>query len=153
MFKPHYGTCTACDPPQVRLLVVKAGYCCQCNHRIKKEAKIARKGVSLLKKAKEKTEDKPGQMAMFLEIWEEREHVSQVSGDYLGDMPAPIFFSHILGKGAFPAFKLRKENIWLVTAKEHIEWEVGDRTQDKFKAKVAEYERLKKLYYEESRNR
>lgn len=36
MFKPHYGTCTECDVPNL-LIVVKKGWCERCNHAKKTE--------------------------------------------------------------------------------------------------------------------
>lgn len=65
--------------------------------------------------------------------------------------PGPINFSHLLGKGAYPAFRLRKENIWLCCEQCHREWETTDRRAHKFAAKLAEANRLKQLYYAEKR--
>ena len=146
MFKPHYGTCVRCTNDNV-LIAVKAGYCQRCNHELKQQAKKRYKDVCVVKPQKE-----PGQWEVFMEIWDEREHVSAISGTDLGDTPKAIFFSHLLSKGAFPRFKLKKENIWLVTAQEHMDWETGDRSHPKFKEKLKEYERLKQLYYATSDN-
>lgn len=62
-----------------------------------------------------------GELAMFKEIWDERPHFSEVSG-------SPIFyfdvrcFSHLLPKGAYPRYRLNKDNIVLKTADEHYDW-------------------------------
>jgi len=58
------------------------------------------------------------QMAMFKEIWKEREHFSQITTS------VPIFFdhfcfAHVISKGAYPRFKLLKQNIVLMTPQQH----------------------------------
>lgn len=61
-------------------------------------------------------------LPFFKEIWDERPHISEVSGRTL---PAfhPILFSHIISKGAAPSLKFRKDNIMLMTSDEHCLWE------------------------------
>lgn len=66
-----------------------------------------------------------GQKTIFMEIWNERPHVSEVSGEYLGNEPNVSFFSHILGKKAYPRFILNKNNILLMTFEEHYEFDFG----------------------------
>ena len=67
--------------------------------------------------------DKKGQVKkMFVEIWEEREHVSQVSGKpllYPNHSQWHWQFAHILGKQAYPKYRHRKENIMLMLPEEH----------------------------------
>jgi hypothetical protein len=59
-----------------------------------------------------------------MEIWNERDHVSEVSGEPLGStIPHAYYFSHILSKGAHPALKFEKRNIMLMTFDEHYMWE------------------------------
>lgn len=144
MFKPFYGKCVGCGND--RLIVVKKGFCKMCNSASKSSNKdiiyVLRTTVKISPRKNS------GQAAIFKEIWDERPHVSQISGDFLGDDMNAFFFSHVLGKGAFPAFKLLKENIWLETPAEHMEWENGDRSHPKFDEKRKEYERLKRMYYE-----
>ena len=58
-----------------------------------------------------------GELFVFREIWSERPHVSQISG-------TPILFDvrcfhHVLTKGAYPEHRLNKENIILLTKREH----------------------------------
>lgn len=88
------------------------------------------------------------ELEMFKEIWRERPHYSEVSGEPL-EAFSPVYFSHILSKGAYPEQRLNKENIILKTYDEHRIWESGDRellrklpmwkkvfeTQDKLKTK------------------
>lgn len=78
---------------------------------------------------------KSGQKELFIEIWNERPHVSEVSGKPLREFDVR-YFSHILTKGAYPSMKLNKRNIILMTPEEHHEWEFTDRSHlkwEKFK--------------------
>lgn len=59
---------------------------------------------------------------LFVEIWNEREHVSEVSGKPIHS-PHPIHFSHLVSRGSAPSLKLRKDNILLMTSEEHCLWE------------------------------
>ena len=56
---------------------------------------------------------------MFAQIWEDREHVSEISERPLGDEANVWFFAHILPKGAYGRFRLREDNIVLMTQDEH----------------------------------
>lgn len=67
----------------------------------------------------EKKELKKKEYEMFLEIWEERPHKSEVSGKWLGHEPLNIFFDHLLEKNTHPHLILEKENIALCTFEEH----------------------------------
>lgn len=66
-----------------------------------------------------------GELALFLEIWNERPHVSEVSG-----LPLPCkenmlwihIFSHLLPKSIYGRFRLRKDNIVLMLPSEHSMW-------------------------------
>lgn len=55
----------------------------------------------------------------FLEIWKERPHYSEVSGEYLGESPLSYHFDHLLEKSKYPSLQFEKENIALVTFEEH----------------------------------
>jgi hypothetical protein len=55
----------------------------------------------------------------FLEIWKERKHYSEVSGEYLGSEPLSTFFHHILPKSKYPDMAYDKSNIILLTLDEH----------------------------------
>lgn len=55
----------------------------------------------------------------FMEIWDERKHYSEVSGDYLGKEPLSTFFHHILPKSKYPELAYDKSNIILLTLPEH----------------------------------
>jgi hypothetical protein len=82
--------------------------------------------MTMYPKPEKKQKPKKEQKDMFLQIWEEREHISELSGEYLGEEPNVWYFAHILGKGAYPQAKHDKENIMLVTQKEH--WELDQNT-------------------------
>lgn len=56
---------------------------------------------------------------LFLEIWKERKHYSEVSGDYLGGEALSTFFHHILPKSKYPELQYDKSNIILLTLPEH----------------------------------
>lgn len=73
-----------------------------------------------------KVKQSNSQKELFIEIWEEREHVSELSGKYLGDEMNAWFFAHILSKGSNPQLKYNKENIMLVTQEEH--WQLDQNT-------------------------
>jgi len=76
-----------------------------------------------LKRAPIKQTYKPsGEAKMFREIWDASKKVSQISGEPLVDYNHSQFhwqFGHILGKQAFPAYKLNKDNIVMLTPDEH----------------------------------
>lgn len=60
---------------------------------------------------------------LFLEIWKERKHYSEVSGDYLGSEALSTFFHHILPKSKYPELQYDKSNIILLTLDEHTDVE------------------------------
>lgn len=83
------------------------------------------------------------QHQLFKEIWEERAHVSEVSGEQLlpsGNWQWHWQFAHILNKGRFPSMKLRKDNIILLTVKEH-------ERQDQYEEFTRRKEKLLTEYY------
>lgn len=65
-------------------------------------------------------------MKFFMEIWEHREHFSEISGLPLPEPGTAQFhwcFSHILAKGAFGRYARLPENIVLMLPQEHVNWE------------------------------
>lgn len=130
---------------------------------------LANKSKALCKyhNEKRKKKDKPtknfirkktGELDMFEEIWDERQHVSEVSGEPLGDILDPWFFAHLLPKGSYPAYRLRKENIILLTKKEHTQldhsvhtikndpnWEFVFRLRDDLKIQYNQEMKVKKV--------
>lgn len=85
------------------------------------------------------------QIEMFKWIWENRPHVSEVSGEpllYPGHRQWHWQFAHILNKGSYPLWKLNPDNIMLLLPEEH------DR-QDTFPAFRERHLELKQRYYKE----
>lgn len=79
----------------------------------------------MVKKAstlKPRSKNNEGWWSVALEIWEEREHKCAVYGYGLGDVPQPIFFSHLLPRGSYRKYKCNKENIVLKSPLAHEEW-------------------------------
>lgn len=142
LFKPYYGQCQECPAGTKNLVVINKPHLCQFHNRL-------RKGKQIISSIKAKPRKTTGEWKVFQEIWVERPHVSQVSGMPLGDEMKPIFFSHVLSKGAYPKFRLLKENIWLETPGEHMEWESKSREDPKWDEKKKVYERLKQQYHHE----
>lgn len=88
------------------------------------------------------------QKELFLKIWNERDHVCELCDKYLGEIPNAWFFSHILSKGAYPAYKLNPENIMLNCMDCHTEWDAGDPTKCKHHQKFFDKkEQLIQSYY------
>lgn len=75
-----------------------------------------------LKLSSKKEKKVTGEGALFMEIWLERPHRSELSGEDLGNIMKPIFFSHILPKSGYSQWRLNKDNIILLTAHEHTDW-------------------------------
>lgn len=102
-----------------RVIVSKKGggkYCQEGNKKRLSEKK------AFVKATLPKSEDNEyGQAEVFRQIAMERPHTSAISGVQISNL-RPINFFHILGKGAYPKYKLLKENILIVTAKEHEDW-------------------------------
>lgn len=72
---------------------------------------------------------KYGQSNLFKEIWEERNHFSEISNSPL--LPQGHFkwhwqFLHVMPKGTYPKMKLFKHNIILATPDEHNKQEQHD---------------------------
>lgn len=153
-----YSTCTNCEFER------KHGKTKQEVAREKKESRdqIVRPQVKTnkpkapLKRTpiKQKWKKATGELKVFEEIWEEREHVSEISGEPLGDEMSPYFMSHVCSKGAYNCdlIKLYKRNIILKTPKEHDLWEFGDREvlqkDPRWKFVFERQEEIRRYYYE-----
>jgi|SRR6056300_1641535 len=79
-------------------------------------------------------------------IWTERKHECEVCGDYLGMIPIPHFFSHIISKGAEPKSVLDPDNIALKCVNCHHQWEFGSRENPKFDGIKKKHEELREKY-------
>jgi 5-methylcytosine-specific restriction endonuclease McrA len=88
---------------------------------LKRKAALKRKGPIKrppLRKVID-TEERDKMWDLFMEIWKERPHKSQVSGAVLWSEPKTWMFDHLLEKSKHPELKYEKENIILVTFEEH----------------------------------
>ena len=74
---------------------------------IKKKKQMAQEKIDLEKMWK-----------MFLEIWEEREHVCFETKEYLGSEPSTIYMHHVLPKEKYDEYKYCKWNIVL------LQWQI-----------------------------
>jgi len=80
---------------------------------------------------------------LFLQIWKDRPHKSEISGLPLGSEPLSTFFHHILPKNKYPESSLDEENIILLTWEEHDQVE-NDTTR--YEEVNKRREQLKKKY-------
>ena len=117
-------------------MINKFGECSECG----KEGLITKPSKMLcikcnskrLKSVKTKETKATGELVMFKEIWAERKHVSFITGKPLGEFNV-WFFAHVLSKGSSPKFRLKKENIVLLTPKEHVLFDNGSKeNRDKY---------------------
>lgn len=54
----------------------------------------------------------------FMEIWIEREHVSQISGEPIEEFNI-MCFAHVVNKNSYPEYKFSKEAVVLMLPREH----------------------------------
>lgn len=91
-------------------------------HQYKRQEKnkpIVSTSINSFKEKKVKAKSSAsGQLALFKEVWNERAHVSELSGDKIS-MFDVFCFHHILTKAAYPKFLLFKPNIIILTRAEH----------------------------------
>jgi hypothetical protein len=57
--------------------------------------------------------------SFFMDIWQKREHYSEVSGRWLGKEARSFHFHHILPKSKYPEAAFDEDNIILLTFEEH----------------------------------
>jgi hypothetical protein len=63
------------------------------------------------------------EVALGKKLFFERGQRSEINGEYLGDEYSHVFASHILSKGAYPAFRLYPKNIVIKSFDQHRAWE------------------------------
>lgn len=110
MFKVHYGTCVECKQDE-QLIVVKKGYCQQCNYKLKQSKKKA---------AGKKT----GKYTYVRQATGEGEMFREIALNTIGDEATRCFvcgklialvthnsMAHVLPKGKYPKFRLNPDNI------------------------------------------
>jgi hypothetical protein len=109
-----------------------------------------------LKKAKPLPPKKvTGEGVMFRTIWNTRPHVSFLSGEKLGNDAYPWMFAHVLPKKKYPDFRLRLENIVLLTWEEHDRWDKAPRSTlvEPFWKKLFDLEAKLKAEYEKKQSK
>lgn len=143
--KRRIGNCYVCGKENTTIAkkLYDGSLCVKCNAKRLRDKKEKKEPVGL-----------KGEWGMNLRIWGEREHVSEVSGESLGNVIKPIFFSHLLGKGNFPHYRLNPDNIMLKTAQEHTDWHSCSRKDlvaknPQWQKVLTKYEILKEQYIKE----
>jgi hypothetical protein len=142
------GVCIKCGESKGERWIVNAKHTlCSYHNTIRLQEGKPIKRTWIKKRSDKNYKVHNEEIQMFLEIWEERPHKSQVSGAPLGNEFNICFFSHILGKKAYPGFRLYKKNILLKTFKEHSSWDQGDVSDPMWdKVKILKQD-LKEEYY------
>lgn len=116
--------CKGCG--RKRLIVNRTRMLCdRCNqerlHGCSREERYSKK--QRVKKSKTSS----GELALFKEIWSEREHICCKCGRVLLEPMRVHYFSHIHSKGARPDLRLNKDNIELLCMECHHKYEFGSR--------------------------
>ena len=98
-------------------------YCFRHKPR-KQMSKVSSKLRNKLDNLEDKHRNISDRNELFLHIWTNRPHKSEVSGEYLGKEPLTVFFHHILPKEKYPQAALDEENIILLSLQEHDQVEM-----------------------------
>ena len=86
-------------------------------------AKLHKPSDKRLQAMEEKRKATKLMQSLFLDIWLERPHKSEVSGRWLGQEALSVFFHHILPKEKYPEAMMDGDNIILLTFDEHTKVE------------------------------
>ena len=135
--------------------VFSHGYCQRHSHLRTDDKAMGLKNVIVKRTViartpiKAKFKAPTGQLEVFKEIWNERKHVSEVSGSPL--MFDVQCFHHILTKQAYPKFLLFKPNIILLTRDEHrqihaLSFEDLIKKDSRWAMVQERYQKLKEMY-------
>lgn len=134
------------------------GKCTDCRPQPIKGNRTTVKDVitTLKRQAIQRKRKVTGELEMFKEIASERPYVCFVTGTPI--LKLSVWnCAHVLSKGSFPAFRLKKENIVLVQQWVHDIYDRGDRTKlEKYEGYhnlIALAEELKTQYYKENKVR
>jgi hypothetical protein len=93
---------------------------CHCTTFNQKFCKFYRPDKKKKSSGISKVRKPTGEMEVFQKLWEERPHTCFVSGNQL-EFSHYICF-HILGKGAYPKYRLNPDNIIFVSREYHDDW-------------------------------
>lgn len=118
-----FGILKKCKIDGCKLNVWSGGLC--KNHIPKKPLAVNKTSLSRGSSFSRDTGDILRMQEFFLDIWKQRPHKSEVSGESLGKEPLSTFFHHILPKEKYPQAKFDEYNIILLTLDEHTNVE-GD---------------------------
>lgn len=135
---------------------VRPCVCCKTNHKIYDRNKWLCKDCASNKK-KEKfnratLENDENDLQVVMErIWERRTHYCFHCGTYLGSTMKPIYFSHILSRGAHPKLRCDEDNIVLACRECHYIYDFGDRSRLKYQISRDHLEELLKKERDELR--
>lgn len=127
MFKSKPCSETMCTNP------LFGGGFCKAHQYLRKDKKVKILGSKVTIKSEqieEKRKEIEKQWNLFLKIWNDREHKSEVSSMYLGKEPLSIYFHHILPKEIYYEAKYDPENIILLTWEEHADVELNKQKFD-----------------------
>ena len=110
--KYEKGECSSCHR---RLYIVNRTkhLCDVCNYKRLHGGKSRAEVMLEKQKISIKRKKTTGELELFKEIWQEREHVCVKCGKKLPEPLRSYYFSHKKSKGAFPELRLVKTNIEL----------------------------------------
>jgi len=91
--------------------------------RRKYSEKLNQPSEKRLQKIEEKKALTKMMQSVFMDIWLEKPHKSEVSGRWLGKEALSVFFHHILPKEKYPEAIFDHDNIILLTFDEHTKVE------------------------------
>lgn len=97
-------------------------FCTDFNRRFCKHFTNPKKPPKFLQKTGAKRR-KISELDFFQSEWKKRGGYCFITGEKLIFHPGVCF--HVLGKGAFPSYRLNPENLIFVNAKYHNEWHVN----------------------------
>lgn len=89
---------------------------------LKRYKPFKRVSMQRVARSRELNEKKDRDHELFMEIWEERGGICEVTGVFLGE-PLATMFHHLLPKSKYPEFRYCKWNIMLVAPDVHAQIE------------------------------
>lgn len=116
-------------------------FCTDFNRMFCKDYREPSKAKKVLQKVSPKR-SKIKEAEFFMEQWKKRGGYCFITGEKLVFSPSVCF--HVLGKGAFPRYRLKAENLIFVNPKYHNDWHVLG--QQKCLEKYARWQLVIDLY-------
>jgi hypothetical protein len=125
------GLCSGCHSEQIIVKRKASGNLCnRCNSDRLKSRKEIKDRQARYEKPKKK---ESGELKLFVKIWKTRERVSFLTGKRLTNEIGTSFwfnlFAHLIPKGKYGNFRLREDNIILLTPNEHYLLDFGTEDQ------------------------